>query len=284
MRPSRLVFTMAGVLVTLAIAVPAAAQGKSGGNHGKSTAPPPTTTSIPTATAGTATAPFAWMDDASLVAPGIVWLGVSMVQWHGGGTSEVVAPVFDASIGLTPRVQFGASVPRVAGGIGTTFFSTKIGLFNNEARGLKVAVGPTLEILNSAAMLSGPAGQSRTQWGLPVSVEIDREAGRIYGSSGYFSPGVWYAGAGIGWWLSNRLGASMSFSRAWTSQATATGTPAIAGPRRNDLSGGASFDVTPNIAVFGSAGRTIATAAANGAGTTLSFGMSLSAGPVVLTR
>jgi hypothetical protein len=284
MKPSRFVFTMASVLVTLAIALPAAAQGKSGGNHGKPTAPPPTTTSVPTASGGTATAPFAWMDDANLMAPGTVWLGVSMVQWHGGGASEVVAPVFDASIGLTPRVQFGASVPRVAGGIGTTFFSTKIGILNHEARGLKVAVGPTLEILNQAAMLSGPAGQSRTQWGLPVSVEIDREAGRIYGSSGYFSPGVWYAGAGIGWWLSDRLGASMSFSRAWTSQATATGTQAIAGPRRNDLSGGASLDVSPNIAVFGSVGRTIATAAENGAGTTLSFGLSLSAGPVVFTR
>ena len=177
------------------------------------------------------------------------------------------------------------SVPRVAGGIGTTFFGAKIGILNNEARGLKLAVSPTLEILNRGAMLAGPAGQARTQWGLPVSVEINREVGRIYGSSGYFSPGVWYAGAGIGRSLSDRLGVSMSFSRAWTSQETAPpGTPAIAGPHRTDLSGGASFDVTPNIAVFGSLGQTIATAAENGAGTTISFGLSLSAGPVAFTK
>jgi hypothetical protein len=270
---------MASVLVTLAIAVPVAAQGKSGKSHGKPAAPPPTSTSG-TITGGTAgTAPFAWMDDASLMAPGTVWLGVSMVQWHGGGASEVVVPVFDGSIGLTPRVQLGASVPRVAGGIGTTFFSAKIGVVNNEARGLKLALGPTLEILNQAAMLAGPAGQARTQWGLPVSVEIDREAGTIYGSSGYFSPGVWYAGAGIGRSVSDRVGVSMSFSHAWTSQATTT-----PGPRRNDLSGGASFNVTPNIALFGSLGRTMATAAENGAGTTISVGLSVSAGPVVFTK
>jgi hypothetical protein len=287
---SRIDAVVASVLVTLAIAVPAAAQGKSGKNRGKPTAPPPTTTSGiitggGTESTGTATAPFAWMDDASVMAPGTVWLGLSMVQWRGGGASETVGPVFDGSIGVTPRVQLGASIPRVAGGLGTTFFSAKIGVLNDEARGVKIAVGPTLEILNRAAALSGPAGQSRTQWGLPVSVEIDREAGRIYGSSGYFSPGIWYAGAGFGRSLSNRVGVSMSFSRAWTSQASETaGTPPIAGPLRNDLSGGASFDVTPNIAVFGSLGRTIATSAENGAGTTISFGLALSAGPVLVTK
>lgn len=285
MTPSRFRSAMAGVLVLvpLAVALPAAAQGKSGKGQGKPAAPPPTSTNLPsTLTGQVTTAPFAWMDDANLMEAGTGWLGVSMVQWHGSGASEVVVPVFDGAIGLTPRVQLGASVPRVAGGLGTTFFSAKIGVVTDEARGLKVAVGPTLEILNQAAMRSGPAGQARMQWGLPVSAEIDGDAGRIYGSSGYFSPGVWYAGAGIGKPLGDRVGVSMSFSRAWTSGASAT--PAIAGPRRHDLSGGASFDVTPNIAVFGSVSRTIATAAENGAGTTLSFGLSLSAGPIVFTK
>lgn len=295
---ARFASALVGVLLTFASARPVSAQGKSGQHHGRPAAPPPTSTRLPATITGgtsapagmapTAAAPFAWMDDASLLAPGTVWLGVSMVQWHGGGASEVVVPAVDGSIGLTPRVQFGASVPRVAGGLGTTFFTAKIALLSEEALGLKLAVGPTLEILNRAAMQSGPAGQSRTQWGLPVSVEIDGKAGRVYGSSGYFSPGVWYAGAGIGRSVSNRVGVSISFSRAWTSQAITTpgtpGTPAVAGPRRNDLSGGASFDVTPNVAVFGSFGRTIATAVEDGAGTTISFGLSLSAGPVVLTK
>jgi hypothetical protein len=297
MTSSRYASTMAGVLVTLAMTVPASAQGKSGQSHGKNgpAAPPPTTTTLPVTTAGndtttgigapsaTPTAPFAWMDDANLMAPGTVWVGVSMVQWHGGGTSEVVVPVFDGSIGLTPRIQLGASVSRVGGGLGTTFVNAKIGVFKSDVRGVKLAVSPTLEILNQAAMQWAPPGRSRTQWGLPVSVEINREAGRFYASSGYFSPGVWYAGAGAGRSLSNRVGVSVSFSHAWTTPET-PGTPDLVGPRRNDLSGGASFDVTPNIAVFGSIGRTLATAAENGAGTTISFGLSLTAGPVLLRK
>jgi hypothetical protein len=288
---------MASALVAFAIALPAAAQGKSGQNHGKPpAAPPPTTTTLPVAAttslattggitvpiATTPAAPFAWMDDANLMAPGTVWLGVSMVSWHGGGAGEVVVPVFDGSIGLTTRVQLGASVPRVAGDLGTTFFNAKIGIINDDVRGLKLAVGPTLEILSSASMQSGPAGQARTHWGFPVSAQVDRAVGRIYASSGYFSPGIWYVGAGFGRSVNDRAGVSLSFSRAWTS--TASAIPNVVGPHRNDLSGGVSFDVTPNIAVFGSVGRTIRTAAENGAGTTVSFGMSLSAGPVVFTK
>jgi hypothetical protein len=287
---ARLIGTAVSVVLALAAAHPAVAQGKSGQPHGKPAAPPATSTNLGAAAAsgaatGTgATAPFAWMDDANLMAPGALWLGVSMVQWRGGGATEVVVPAFDASVGLTPRVQLGASVPRVAGGVGTAFFTTKIGLFANEARGLKIAAGPTLEILNQAAMLSGPAGQSRTQWGLPVSVEVDRQASRFYGTSGYFSPGVWYAGIGAGRSLSERLGLSLSLSHASTRQATTPGASAPSGPRRNDLSGGVAFDLSPTIAVFGSIGRTLATAAANGAGTTVSFGMSLSAGQILLTK
>ena len=93
MTPSRFVSTMASVLVTLAIALPAAAQGKSGKSKGKPAAPPPTSTNVPMTASGisvptAATAPFAWMDDASLMAPGTMWLGVSMVQWHGSGQAK----------------------------------------------------------------------------------------------------------------------------------------------------------------------------------------------------
>jgi hypothetical protein len=222
------------------------------------------------------------MDDASLMAPGTVWLGVSMVSWHGGGASELVVPVFDGSIGITPRVQFGASVPRVAGGLGTSFYTAKIAILEGETHGMKLAIGPTLEVLGAASMQYGPAGQSRTQWGLPVSVQIERSAGRLYGSSGYFSPGIWYAGAGIARSVSERIGVSGSFSRAWTR--TTTGALAISGTSRNDLSGGASITLTPSIAMYGSLGRTIGTATEDGAGTTLSVGMSLSAGPVKFTK
>ena len=121
------------------------------------------------------------------------------------------APVVDTAIGLTSRVQFGASVPRVAGSLGTMFFSTKVAVFSDDVRALKVAVGPTLEVLTSATL----PGQRRTEWGVPVSGQIDRGSSRIYGGTGYFSPGIWYAGAGIGRSVSDRIGISISFSHAW---------------------------------------------------------------------
>ena len=96
--------------------------------------------------------------------------------------------VVDTAIGLTPRVQLGASVPRVAGGLGTMFFSTKVAVFSDDVRALKVAVGPTLEILTEARL----PGQRRAEWGVPVSAQIDRGSSRIYGGTGYFSPGIWF--------------------------------------------------------------------------------------------
>jgi hypothetical protein len=278
-----------GVLATLAVALPVSAQGKSGQPHGKTpAAPPPTTTTLPSSTphsSGSATvseyatpaAPFAWMDDASLMAPGSVWASVSTVTWHGSGATELVFPVFDVSIGIAPRLQLGASLPRASGGLGTSFYTAKIAIGEEHSRAMKVAIGPTLEVLGAASMPYGPAGQSRVQWGVPVSVEIDRGATRMYGSSGYFSPGILYVGAGISRQLTDRIGAFGSFSRAWTR--TAVDAPAAGAPRRNDLSGGGSFNVMPDIAVYGSLGRTVGTAAGHGAGTTLGVGVSLTAAP-----
>lgn len=292
---SRFAAAMTGALVALAIAVPSYAQGKGGGKKpGKGPTRPPSTSAlstpagtsttldpgIDTAAALATTTPFAWLDDASVMAPGSVWLGASMVRWQGSGLSETIVPVIDVAMGLTPKVQVGASVPRVAGGLGTTFFSAKIAVLDDEARALKVAVGPTLEILAGATT----AGQGRAQWGLPVSVQFDRGSSRIYGSSGYFSPGIWYAGAGIGRPVGDRLGISMSFSHAWATAPASPGVRGVAAPRRNEISGGASYDLKPNVAVFGSIGRSLGLAAEDGAGTTLGFGFSLSAAPAIFTK
>ena len=294
MTPSRFGAVVAGVLVTLAIALPASAQGQGQGNGqghgqgqgnkggqstgGKSSSAAPSVSALPAQTtiaAPAGTSPFAWVDDANTMEPGSVWLGVSMVRWHGSGVSENIVPVIDAAIGLAPRVQLGASVPRVAGGMGTTFFSAKIAVHRDDELGMKVAVAPTLEILSRSAMEFAPLDQSRAQWGLPVSVEVARDAGRIYASSGYFSPGVWYAGAGIGRPISERAGISVSFSRAWT--VISSTDPLMTAPRRNEISGGGSFDLTPSVAVFGSVGRTVGASETDGAGTTYGFGLSLSA-------
>jgi hypothetical protein len=50
------------------------------------------------------------------------------------------------------------------------------------------------------------------------------------------------------------------------------------------VSGGASYELKPNVAVYGSIGRTLGMAVEDGAGTTLSFGVSLSAETPVLIK
>jgi hypothetical protein len=283
--PSRLAAVMAGVLVALVVAVPSYAQGKSGGKKpGKGPTLPPSSGTVsvqPTTSAVLATTtPFAWLDDASVMEPGNVWIGVSMARWQGSGLSQTSFPVVDTAIGLAPRVQVGASVPRVAGGLGTMFFTAKVAVFSDDERALTVAVGPTLEVLNGATL----PGQGRVEWGLPVSAQLDRGNSRIYAGTGYFSPGSWFAGAGIGRTVSDRIGVSASFSHAWATAPEPLGVASAAGPRRNELSGGASYNLKPNVAVFGSISRTLGVAAEEGAGTTLGFGLSLSAGAAAFTR
>ena len=299
------------VAALLAAAVPARAQGKSQEAHGKSgnssaSAPksakgsngnindrgasPPSQVAFAapvSLSASTAATPFAWIDNADLMSEGAVWVGVSFVRWQHAGFSEVSFPVVDAAYGISPRVQVAASVPRVQaneqfagqqGGTGTTFVTGKFGVLNGERRALKIAVAPTIEILSQAALQWMPPGEHRVQWGVPASVQLDRGVARVYGSTGYFSPGIWYAGAGVGTSLSARLAATLSLSRAWTTSALSD--TFLQSSARNDISAGLSMDVAPHIGLFGSLGRTFNTDPQYGAGTTIGFGISLSADQV----
>jgi hypothetical protein len=293
-------------VVSLLLTPPIFAQGKSQQDHGKSggngggkgagssSVSPPSEVALAApasvSSATSASTPFAWIDNANLIAPGTVWVGISTVRWQNAGVNEINFPVVDAAMGVSPRLQIGASVPRIVasealgrpGGFGTTFLNAKVAILNNSERPLKAAVTPTLEILSSASMQWAPTDQSRVQWGLPVSVEFDRGVSRVYGATGYFSPGVWYSGAGAGTQIGSRVGIALSFSRSWTR--TVLADPSLATPRRHDISTGLSVDLTPKVGLFGSVGRTFATAAQYGAGTTVSVGVSLTANRVAFSK
>ena len=281
----------AGVILALAASPPALAQGNSQKNKSKNSAPPSRNelTAAPMATSPTSATPLAWVDDASLLAPGMVAFSVSAMRWQGAGLSEVVAPIVDAAFGLTPRVQLSASVPRVggsgdpdgaAGGIGTSFFSAKIAVYEAPNHRFKVATGPTLQLLGKGIVESLGSEQSRVRWGLPVSAEVSSGATRLYGGGGYFSPGLWFSGVAAGFAISDRTNASVGVSRAWR---TAETPDVLLSERdRKEISGGASYALRPTISVFGSIGRTFATLEENGAGTSISGGLSIvfaTAGP-----
>jgi hypothetical protein len=271
-----------GVVFTLAVSVPALAQG----NSQKKNTPPPSRNDLapaaPSAPSSTSATPLAWVDDASLLAPGQLALSVSAMRWQGGGLSEVDAPIVDAAFGLAPRVQLSASVPRVlggadpsgaAGGVGTSFFSAKIALHEMPAHGFKVAAAPTLQLLGAGVVESIGSAESRVRWGLPVSLEASRGTTRVYGGGGYFSPGLWFTGAAVGFGINGRTNASVGVSRAW--RRTEIAEVQLSERDRKELSGGVSYALRPGTSVFGSIGRTFATLDENGAGTSISGGLSM---------
>jgi hypothetical protein len=270
---------MASAVLALAVSIPVYAQGNGKGKGHQSS--PPSSSPLPSPTAGGPTAsgasPLGWVDDASILGPGTMALTFSAMRWRGTDLSEVDFPIVDLSVGLTPRVQLGASIPRIVGsadgtgpvgGIGTSYISGKYVVLTGIPSGVKLAVAPMIQILGSGATQALPPGEGKTQFGLPVSLEITRGPARLFASTGFFSRGAWFAGGGTSAQVSPRLAMSLSFSRAWAND----GVSGFSRDRR-ELSGGASYFVRPHVAVFGSLGRTIATSDANGAGTTLSGGM-----------
>jgi hypothetical protein len=274
--------------IALAIGVPARAQGRgnsggsgssnAGGNGHKPT--PPAQSALPSsnssAPAATAAVPFAWIDDASMLSPGAVAISISAFHWQGTDISEVDLPVVGLSVGAARRLQFGVSIPHVVdqsssggvvGGLGTTYINGKIGVLTGDR--VKLAVAPTLEILGEGALQSLRAGESRTQFGVPVSIEGDSGVLRVFASAGGFTPGIWFAGGGLGVQATRQISVSTAISAAWSNAASA----ATATPRRNEASGSLAYSPTSTVTLYGSFGHTFATADENGAGATVSGGV-----------
>ena len=285
----------ASALCVLLAASPAFAQGKSGqapgktksGNGGAAAAAPSRNelSAVGVApTPGTSGAtPLAWVDDASLLPAGMVSASISAMRWSGGGVSEVDFPIVDVAFGLAPRVQLSASIPRVvggadpdgaAGGVGTSFFAAKIGVYEHAKHSFKVAVTPTMLLLGEGVVEALEPGEGRVRWGLPASAEVSKGPLRVYGGGGYFSPGLWFGGAAISTQAASKVFVSAGFSRAW--RHTDVPDVPISERDRKELSGGVAYVITPSVTAFGSIGRTIMTLVENGAGTSIIGGVSFS--------
>ena len=273
--------------MSLAVAVPALAQGKSAGKGHKGVAPSESPLPSPSAGPASGASPMAWLDDASVLPAGAMSLVVAAAHWSGSDFAETDVPIVSAAIGLAPRVQIGAIVPRVVGsadgtgpvgGVGTSYVSAKIALLTGGS-GVKLAVSPMLQILGDGAVQGLSGHDSRVQFGLPVSVEVSQGIARVFASTGFFSHGAWFAGGGVGVQAAPRVGVAASFTRSWGG-ADASGTTRD----RCDLTGSVSYLIAPRVAVYGSLGRTIATTDENGAGTTVSGGVAFLLAPSGTSR
>jgi hypothetical protein len=119
-----------------------------------------------------------------------------------------------------------------------------------------------------------PGGGSRVQWALPASVERPFRHWRAMGTGGYFSRGAVFGAGAIEFELSKRAWATGALSHSYSTRQDDLSSALGFHKSRTDVSGGLTYAVGPDVAVYGSLGRTISARDNNSATLTASFGMS----------
>jgi hypothetical protein len=191
-----------------------------------------------------------WLDDASIVAPGDVWIGLSTGYWRGEGSRQIDAPVASASVGINRRMQAGGSFSfyhfRDAEGLSETGTGSMslYGKFviidpSASSSSLGLAITPLLEF--------SPGSEHQTGWALPLNVETRRGNARVYGSAGYFSRGSTFATLGIDLPVGSRGSVTGSFGQSY----------ARAGTHQTSLSVGGFLTLTSTSGIFIGLGHTL---------------------------
>jgi hypothetical protein len=275
---------VAAVLVAAAAASPVDAQGRGNAfGRGRTASPsassaPASASSVPPAEAfdvslppGTGVRSFgAWLDDASMLPPGTGWASVSFGYWRTPLYREVNVPMIDGGVGVTPRLQVGFSAPvyhvsepggPTTRGVGDVYLNAKVQLRDPaaSARGIGFALVPVLEVLS----FQPHPDEGRVQWALPGTIEVRRRGWRLFGSAGYFSRGSLFAAAGAETALSDSVWLVGTITQSHSIRTDDLSAALGLTQTRTDVSGGATVAVTPGLAVFGSAGRTLSRADLN---------------------
>ena len=199
----------AAVLVAvLAITGTAAAQGRGRGRTSRGTTPTTSTRSqtspAPVTLQPSPSSPqFAtWLDDATTAISGAGYGSIGVSYWRGSDASQVDAPVLGATYGISNRAQVSATVPFYRfsyegfsqSGLDNVYVSTKIAVVDPRDGRFGLAVGAVAEILGA-----GFVDASRAHWAVPLSLELRGETVRVYGSTGYFSRGAYFAAGAFEW-------------------------------------------------------------------------------------
>lgn len=226
-----------------------------------------TSTSAPASSANAVIYYGSWLDDASIVAPGDVWVGLSTGYWRGQGNRQIDVPVASAAVGINNRVQAGGSFSfyhfRDAEGFSETGPGSMsvYGKFlildpSTTATAIGLAITPLVEL--------SPAADDRVGWALPVNLEARRGNTRFYGSAGYFSRGSTFATVGVDVPVGSRVAITGSFGQSYAS----------AGTHQTSFGVGSFFSVTSTSGVFVGLGQTLMPEAVGPGGLSLAAGFS----------
>lgn len=274
---------LAMAFVMLCAAAPAAAQGNGHGNaygHYKGTVASSTHTAQAASIPGTGVRNFgSWLDDATVQDPGGGYVTFGFGVYHTPVYREIDFPSIDSGFGVTRRLQVGMSLPYSYGGapgdpttrgFGDIYLNTKYQLSEPSQTKTGFAVIPMLEVLSVAP----PSGGGRVQWALPVSAERQFNRWRAMGTGGWFSRGALFGASAIEVALSKRAWATGALSESYSTRHDDLSTALGFARARTDLSGGATYALRPDIAVYGSVGRTISVRDDNSASFMFSAGVS----------
>ncbi|RPI55308.1 MAG: hypothetical protein EHM55_08255 [Acidobacteria bacterium] len=224
-------------------------------------------TSVPAASANAVVYYGSWLDDASIVEPGDIWIGLATGFWRGESNRQIDAPVASAAVGLGRRLQAGGSLSfyhfRDADGISENGFGNmsiygKVQILDpyRAPHAIGVAVTPLVEM--------SPGSEDAFGWALPINIEGHRGSLRIYSSAGYFSRGSVFGTVGADVPIGSRLSISGTFGQSY----------ARAGTHQTSLGVGASLGLTATSGAYVGLGRTFMPTEVGPGGVSLAGGMS----------
>jgi hypothetical protein len=226
-----------------------------------------TSTSAPAASANAVVYYGSWLDDASIVSPGDVWVGLATGYWRGASNRQIDAPVVSAAVGLSPRVHAGGSASfyhfRDAEGLSENGFGS-FSLYGKfliadplrAPNAIGVAVTPLVEF--------SPGSEAPVGWALPINLEARRGDMRVYGSTGYFSRGSVFATIAADIPISSRVYLNGTFGQSY----------ARAGTHQTSLGIGASLGLTSTSGLFIGIGQTFMPSDIGPGGVSIAGGMS----------
>ena len=232
-----------------------------------------------------------WLDDASVLGPREAWLTISMQQWASPVLRGFDVPISDVTVGVVPRLHAFASVPftqyahagaPLEGQVGDAYFGAKYVVREPDDGRLGFAVTPAVEILSTAAIVD--TGLSRVNLVLPLSAEWRLPGTRVYGSTGYFTRGAYFAAGAVERTVTGRclVTGALTYSRA-TSAPETSETWGLS-HQRMDGSGSVAWIVTDRLVLFGGLSRTLSHMDLDGTRYAAIFGTSMDLGRLPTTR
>jgi hypothetical protein len=270
-------------LLLLCAAVPAAAQSNGHGNaygHYNGSVSASAHAGPSTTLSGTGVRNFgSWLDDATVQVPGNGFVTLGFGFYKTPVFRELDFPSIDSGFGVTKTLQVGMSLPyahasvpgaATSHGLGDVYLNAKYQLRAPTGDRAGFAVIPMVEVLSVAP----PAGGSRVQWALPLSVERQFDHWRAMGTGGYFSRGAVFSAGAIEAEVSKRAWVTGSLS--WSYSTRHDDLSAAFGFHRGrvDAGGGVTYAVGSRMAVYGSVGRTISARDDNSASFIFAAGVS----------